>query len=321
MSVSVRPISSSAALVIIWTACLALPIRSGAQETEPPEPVIDVHVHTLPLSDPGRREDLTGLRAPRTLDELRRRNIEVLRRHGVVRALASGADLAFYLTADSALFAPGLRLNAPVLAVDSLRTLFGTGAYLALAEWAPQYDAIAPNDPRLESYFALAEELDIPIGLHVGLRLPDARSDATCGMGPSGTATLSDPMLLDGVLTRHSRLRLFVMHAGWPMLDRMLALLDAHPQLYVDISFIDWVIPRDEFHAYLRALVDAGHGERIMFGSDQMLWPEALPLALEAVRTAEFLSPEQKRDILFHNAVRFFRWGDLAHLRVHRAVR
>jgi predicted TIM-barrel fold metal-dependent hydrolase len=37
-----------------------------------------------------------------------------------------------------------------------------------------------------------------------------------------------DPLLLEGVLLRHKRLHLFVMHAGWPRLDEMIALLYAH---------------------------------------------------------------------------------------------
>jgi hypothetical protein len=38
-----------------------------------------------------------------------------------------------------------------------------------------------------------------------------------------------------------------------------------------------------------------------------MNWPEALPRAIEAIETADFLSQEQKRDILYNNAVRFLR--------------
>lgn len=47
-----------------------------------------------------------------------------------------------------------------------------------------------------------------------------------------------------------------------------------------------------------------------MFGSDQMVWPEALDYAIAGVETAEFLSDAQKRDILYGNAARFLRLGD-----------
>ncbi len=44
-----------------------------------------------------------------------------------------------------------------------------------------------------------------------------------------------------------------------------------------------------------------------MFGSDQIIWPETIETAVESVETAEFLTSEQRRDIFFNNAVRFFR--------------
>jgi predicted TIM-barrel fold metal-dependent hydrolase len=44
-----------------------------------------------------------------------------------------------------------------------------------------------------------------------------------------------------------------------------------------------------------------------MFGSDQMYWPEAIGLAVDGVDSATFLTPAEKRDILYGNAVRFLR--------------
>ncbi|HEY8152058.1 MAG TPA: hypothetical protein VIK51_24350 [Vicinamibacteria bacterium] len=38
----------------------------------------------------------------------------------------------------------------------------------------------------------------------------------------------------------------------------------------MDVGMIDWTKPRKEFDRYLRGLVEAGYGKRIMFGSDQM---------------------------------------------------
>jgi predicted TIM-barrel fold metal-dependent hydrolase len=109
------------------------------------------------------------------------------------------------------------------------------------------------------------------------------------------------------VLGRHPRLRLYVMHAGWPLLDRTIALLYAYPQVYLDIAVINWTQPRKEFHRYLRALVEAGYGKRILFGSDQMVWPEAIDMSVAAIESADYLTAEQRGDIFFHNAARFLR--------------
>jgi predicted TIM-barrel fold metal-dependent hydrolase len=45
----------------------------------------------------------------------------------------------------------------------------------------------------------------------------------------------------------------------------------------------------------------------LMFGSDQMRWPEMIGEGIEAIEEADFLTAEQKRDILYNNAARFLR--------------
>jgi hypothetical protein len=47
-----------------------------------------------------------------------------------------------------------------------------------------------------------------------------------------------------------------------------------------------------------------------MYGSDQMIWPEVIGETIEAIEDADFLSEEQKRDILYNNAARFLRLTD-----------
>ena len=79
----------------------------------------------------------------------------------------------------------------------------------------------------------------------------------------------------------------------------------AHPQVYVELGVIDWVLPRKEFHNFLKGLVDAGFGKRIMFGTDQMIWVETIDDAIESVNSAYFLTMEQKEDIFYNNAAKF----------------
>jgi hypothetical protein len=156
----------------------------------------------------------------------------------------------------------------------------------------------------LEPYWAVAEELDIPVGIHIHPGPP--------GSPYLGTPTdgLHSPLRLEPVLRRHPRLRVYVIHAAWPQLDDMLTLLFTHPQVYVDIGGLAWIHPRADFYRYLRAIVEAGFGNRVMFGSDQMIWPQAIELALNAVNEAPFLSAEQRRAILYDNAARFLRLSE-----------
>jgi len=53
-------------------------------------------------------------------------------------------------------------------------------------------------------------------------------------------------------------LRVYIMHAGWPMLDDLLAVLWAHPQVHVDVGIICYALPRKEFHRYVERIVEAG---------------------------------------------------------------
>ena len=75
----------------------------------------------------------------------------------------------------------------------------------------------------------------------------------------------------------------------------------------LDVAVINWYLPRPEFHRYLQRLVEAGFIKRIMFGSDQMVWPDAIGLGIEAIESAGLLDDEQKRDIFYNNAARFLR--------------
>jgi uncharacterized protein len=191
--------------------------------------------------------------------------------------------------------------------VNQLRELIQKKQIMAIAEVTEQYSGISVNDPFMEPYYQLAEELDVPIGIHMG-------------PGPPGTAyhpptsgyrmRFSSLLQLEDVLLRHPKLRLWAMHAGWPLLDDAVATLYAHPQLYVDIGVISFLLPKAEFYHYLGRLVDAGFENRIMFGSDQMVWPDALPAAINTVKQAPFLTGDQKRDILCRNAARFLRLGE-----------
>ena len=44
------------------------------------------------------------------------------------------------------------------------------------------------------------------------------------------------------------------------------------------LGAIVWALPEPEFYRYLQRIVEAGFGNRVMFGSDQMVWPGVIGL-------------------------------------------
>lgn len=157
-------------------------------------------------------------------------------------------------------------------------------------------------DPELALYFALAAELNVPVGVHTGLTFPGAVF--TCC--PQYRIERGNPVHLDAVLARHRDLRLYLMHMGEIWQESTLAILHMYPQVYIDVSTMDWgAMPREQSYANLQGLIRAGFGKRVMFGSDQMVWPELIGAAIETIESAPFLSEEQKHDIFYNNAARF----------------
>jgi predicted TIM-barrel fold metal-dependent hydrolase len=136
------------------------------------------------------------------------------------------------------------------------------------------------------------------------------------GTGGSGRANVSggkfrasmgDPFLLEDLLAKHPKLRVQVMHAGYPLIDNMLALLQANSHVYVDVAGLIWSYPLKEVNRYIQRLVEGGFEDRVMFGTDQMVWPKLMTYSISIIQNADYLTPEQKRDILYNNAARFLR--------------
>jgi predicted TIM-barrel fold metal-dependent hydrolase len=138
-------------------------------------------------------------------------------------------------------------------------------------------------------------------------------------LGAAGyRARLHSALTMEEVLVRHRRLRVYIMHAGYPLLDDLLAVLYAHPQVYVDVGVIVFSQPRSAFYSYLRGIVEAGFGSRVMFGSDQMVWPGVIERSVAVIEEAPFLNADRKRDILYNNAARFLRLSDQDIARHHK---
>lgn len=321
---------------VCWTMVLGMLVHAVPTEAQQAPPVIDMHLHAstadgqgppplgfcspmgaFPTATPPKPYGATFMEffknppcddpmwSPESDDELMRQTIQVIERHNVYGVLSGTPErVTDWSRAAPGRFWRGLGFTTQSgISPDSLRALRQAGLVDVLAEVTNQYRGLAPDDPSMDPYWALAEELDMPVGIHIG-------------PGPPGAiylgfrdyrARLHSPLALEDVLVRHPNLRVYVMHAGFPMLDETLALLYAHPQVYVGIGIIVYGHPRAAFYRYLQNIVEAGFEDRVLFGSDQMVWPEAISRSIAIIEDAPFLTEEQKRKILYDNAARFLR--------------
>jgi len=188
--------------------------------------------------------------------------------------------------------------------LDELRKDFTADGFKVMGEIGLQYEGISPSDPSVDHYFALAEELDIPVAIHMGTG-GSGRANVTM---PKFRGSMGDPLLLEDLLARHPKLRVQIMHAGYPMIDNLLTLLQANSHAYVDVAGLIWSYPLKEVNRYIERIVEAGFEDRVMFGTDQVIWPKLMAYSISIIQSADYLTPEQKRDILYNNAARFFRF-------------
>lgn len=330
---------ASVAFIILLVCTLAV----EAQQTLP---IIDMHLHArkadymgpnpppmcapfamMPRLDPSKpgEEGFTFQKMPpceqpifpatsdkQVLDE----TIAVMKKRNIIGMISGEPELMVtWKAAAPERVIVGLDLRVGVSGAQShvaartpadVRALYARGAFQVLGEVMAQYEGIPADDPRLEPYWALAEELEIPVGIHLGAGGP---ADPYFG-SPGYRARNSSALRMEDVLVRHPKLRVYLMHAGYPFLEDLRAVLFTHPQLYVDISMIVYGEPRAAFYRYLQGIVEAGYGDRVMFGSDQMIWPGAIEPSIKAIEDAPFLTEEQKRDILYNNAARFLRLSE-----------
>ena len=292
---------------LIGTICLL----SAQAETGKSLPIIDMHMHAFPagyMGEVNMPNPVTGKPSALASDEeLLRATLKEMRRYNIVKAVASGPlEVVWrWKSAEPERIIGGAHFDevTSLPDVQQLRRHFMAGQLGVLGELVAQLVGLSPADSLFEPYLALAEELDIPVGIHTGLG-PEGTPYACC---PKFRVTYGNPVLLEEVLIRHPKLRIYIMHGGWPYLQETKAIMSVYPQVYADLAVINWIIPREEFHEYLRGLIRAGLAKRIMFGSDQMIWPEAIGMAIEGIESAAFLSKEQKRDIFYNNALRFLR--------------
>lgn len=284
-------------------------------------PVIDMHLHVYSATSYWGGADVkfkdTTLASPKNNVEHIKAVLEQIEKYNIVLTYASGnfESLDSINKKYPGKFLPSFEifptkemLKDEAL-LNKLKSRIKNGDIRGIGEVLNFYTGVAPNDPVLDTLYRIAEENNLPIGLHFGPGPPSSQLTNF----PNMRLENSNPLLLQDVLIKFPKLRMNIMHAGLPIFpDETFGMLAMFPDLYVDISGWSWIADytSESLKDFLIKAMLYGFGDRIMFGSDEMVWPGAIGISIDFINNADFLTEKQKRDILYNNAARFLRLSE-----------
>jgi predicted TIM-barrel fold metal-dependent hydrolase len=301
-----------------WLATSTLLLALGIPEVRAEEkyPVLDLHVHVMMLqnlidaaeqSDFGaHRKTTTGIVTDpkvlltKTIESMDANNIRkamVFSNQNMIREWVSAYPDRFLVSYQPGGSADNTRKHQAAAA--QFEKEIDQNKWVAMGELGLAYQGRALNDPAYYPYYEVCERKGLPVFFHTG--------------GPNGPdpqrmfserfrVELADPLLLQDVVARFPKLKIVLMHMGWPYADNALYMLYSYPNVYLEISGVNWLLGPSLFNRLLREAVETGGSDRILFGSDAPLWPQFMTAAVDSVRKADFLTPEDKRKILWDNA-------------------
>ena len=298
--------------LLIWIMSLIQCFGQGANKRPP---VIDMHVHVYSVKSYKGGTELklkdTTLLSPKNNADHIKRVLEQMKKYNIVISYASGdfESLDSLNKLYPGRFFPSCEIGSSQIInnnfINRLNTKILNGEVKGIGEVICALSGIQPNDPVMDTLYRIAEVNDLPIGIHLGL-YPSIRN-------PKVRLEQSNPLLLQDALRKFPKLRMNVMHAGMTLYpDELLAMFMYFPNLYADISPLTWYndLVKESLKDFLIKAIRYGFGDRIMFGSDEMTWPDSIGLAIDYINNADFLTEIQKHDILYNNAARYLRLSE-----------
>jgi uncharacterized protein len=172
--------------------------------------------------------------------------------------------------------------------VDDLEELVRNQGFRGLKLY-PTYQHFYPNESKIYPLYAKAQELDIPVLLHIG-----------SSIFTGSRLKYGDPIYLDDVAVDFPELKLVQAHSGRPFwYEKALALARIHKNVYMEVSGL----PPQNLLTYFPDLERIAH--KVVYGSD---WP-SVPTIKENIIALQGLkiNEEAKKMMLGENAARILK--------------
>ena len=278
---------------------LLIPFIGKAQDGI--KPIIDVHLHGYTEQSYFTAPSGDGTMSPLTFEDFKSQIEAMINKYNIVKIVNSSG------TYDASLndkIIPGIEVyGKPSVDTVQFEKLVQEGKIKVFGEVGAQYMGLTLSDPVYDPYLKICEQYEVPVAIHMGGGPPGV----ALRNAPNFRLALGDPFLIEDVIIKFPNLKLYIMHAGGMYYEHTLALMDHYKHVYADLGVLLWeegMVPiwSEDF---LRTAKKANLSDRVMYGSDPMVWPQAIEKSIQTLDSYEFLTEEDKRDIFYNNAVKF----------------
>jgi predicted TIM-barrel fold metal-dependent hydrolase len=268
--------------------------------------VIDVHMHSYTSDDYWGGQSLNGVESPNAVDLHLKQTIDQMNKYNIKFSILSGSikSVEKYVKADSR-FIPGYADTEQLIPITEFEQLIKDGKLKVFGEVAGVYYGRTLNDSIYAPYLKVCEKYNIPVAYHTGGGPPMTPYNCC----PKFRISLGDPFLIEDVLIRYPKLQVYLMHGGENFFENTVRMMKMYTHLYIDLGVLLWVDPFVNEYAIrlLKLAKQANVLDRVMFGSDQMVWPGAISKSVEFLNSQPFLTDQEKKMILYDNAKVFFK--------------
>lgn len=271
--------------------------------------IIDMHMHSYTEKDFWVGTARNGLESSKTAQETLEQTIQKMNQHTIEYAVVCGSieSLERYTKADKR-FIPGYQDSEDeLIPIKQFEEYIKSGKIKVFGEVMAVYKGKTLADSVYQPYLAVCEKYGVPVGYHSGGSFPNAQQ-----LGwPNYRISLGDPFLIEDVLVKYPKLKLYLMHAGENFYENTLRMMDGYPNLHADLGVEMWLHPMTKDFAiqFLKSAKEYGFLDRVMFGSDQMVWPDAITNSIDFLNDLDFLTKEEKEKIFYKNAKKFLGIG------------
>jgi hypothetical protein len=174
-------------------------------------------------------------------------------------------------------------------------------------------EGIPFDDPSYMELYALADSFSLPVFIHTGI-VPKSIYERF----PLYAFEKSNPAYLKPVLEKFPDVNFNAAHFGisskdeFDFEDDVIEMMKTYDNFYVDIGATIWWSTSGEMisKSFIKRAVDEGVVDKILFASDEMIWPDALTAAVNYIKQANYLTKDEKEKILYYNAATFLKLSE-----------